>query len=140
MSSSPPAPISAPLVPDLLREHPVFQVHASRYRNPEQLPPGAVLVVGAGASGAQIAEELQRAGRRVYLSVGQAHAACRAATAAATSSGGSPRCASIDITPEQRGPARLGPVDHRRLWRPHHRFPQLRRRRHDPARTYRGGA
>ena len=38
---------------------------------PEQLPPGAVLVVGAGASGAQIAEELNRAGRRVFLSVSQ---------------------------------------------------------------------
>ena len=31
------------------------------------------------------------------------------------------------------------PRHFRRLWRPHHRFPQLRRRRHDPARTYRGG-
>ena len=38
---------------------------------PDQLPPGAVLVVGSGASGAQIAEELLRSGRRVYLSVGQ---------------------------------------------------------------------
>ncbi len=41
------------------------------YLNPEQLPDGAVLVVGAGASGAQIAEELLRAGRRIFLSVGQ---------------------------------------------------------------------
>ena len=41
------------------------------YANPGQLPAGAVLVVGAGASGAQIAEELHRAGRRVFLSVGQ---------------------------------------------------------------------
>jgi putative flavoprotein involved in K+ transport len=64
-------PYQRALVPDLLRDHPVFQVHASRYRNPEQLPPGAVLVAGAGASGAQIAEELLRAGRRVYLSVGR---------------------------------------------------------------------
>ena len=64
-------PYQRALMPDLLRDHPVFQVHASRYRNPGQLPPGAVLVVGAGASGAQIAEELHRAGRRVYLSVGQ---------------------------------------------------------------------
>jgi putative flavoprotein involved in K+ transport len=55
----------------LLRDQPVTQLHASRYRNPEQLPPGAVLVVGAGASGAQIAEELLRAGRRVFLSVGR---------------------------------------------------------------------
>lgn len=63
-------PYQRSVIPDLLREHPVFQVHASNYQNPERLPPGAVLVVGAGASGAQIAEELQRAGRKVYLSVG----------------------------------------------------------------------
>jgi putative flavoprotein involved in K+ transport len=48
----------------------IFQVHAGNYRNPDQLPPGAVLVVGAGTSGAQIAEELRLAGRQVYLSVG----------------------------------------------------------------------
>ena len=53
------------------RWHRSFQLHASRYRNPEQLPSGAVLVVGSGASGTQIAEELLRAGRRVYLSVGR---------------------------------------------------------------------
>jgi putative flavoprotein involved in K+ transport len=63
-------PYQRALIPDLLRDHPVFQLHASKYQNPEQLPSGAVLVAGAGASGAQIAEELQRAGRRVYLSVG----------------------------------------------------------------------
>ena len=44
------------------------------------------------------------------------------------------------MTPEQRGPSRLGPVDLGRLWRPHHRLPPLRRRRHDAARTRRGGA
>jgi putative flavoprotein involved in K+ transport len=49
----------------------IFQVHASRYTNPAQLPPGAVLVIGSGASGAQIAEELARAGRRVFVSVGR---------------------------------------------------------------------
>jgi putative flavoprotein involved in K+ transport len=49
----------------------VFQVHASRYRDPDQLASGAVLIVGSGASGAQIAEEISRAGRRVYLSVGR---------------------------------------------------------------------
>ncbi|MGL6212046.1 MAG: FAD-dependent oxidoreductase, partial [Paracoccaceae bacterium] len=38
-------------------------------RNPGQLPPGGVLVVGAGSSGAQIADELNRAGRRVWLAV-----------------------------------------------------------------------
>ena len=64
-------PYQRALIPNLLRDHPVFQVHASRYQNPQQLPPGAVLVAGAGASGAQIAEELVRAGRHVYLSVGR---------------------------------------------------------------------
>jgi putative flavoprotein involved in K+ transport len=92
-----------------LRDHPVFQVSAAGYRNPEQLPPGAVLVAGAGASGAQIAEELLQAGRRVYLSVGRHRRLPR-------------RYRSRDliwwlaemqfdqITPEERGPARLGPV------------------------------
>ena len=46
----------------------------------------------------------------------------------------------LDQTPEQRGPARLGPVDLRRLWRPHHRLPPLRRRWHDPVGTREGGA
>lgn len=65
-------PYQRPVLPDLLRgEAATFQVHASAYRNPGQLPPGAVLVVGSGASGAQITEELLRAGRRVYLSVGR---------------------------------------------------------------------
>jgi putative flavoprotein involved in K+ transport len=48
----------------------LFQVHSSRYRNPAQLPAGAVLVVGSGNSGCQIAEDLLRGGRRVYLAVG----------------------------------------------------------------------
>jgi putative flavoprotein involved in K+ transport len=42
-----------------------------RYRNPDQLAPGGVLVVGASATGTQIAEELQRSGRPVTLSVGE---------------------------------------------------------------------
>jgi putative flavoprotein involved in K+ transport len=46
------------------------QIHSADYRNPQQLPAGGVLVVGAGSSGVQIADELQRAGRNVYLSVG----------------------------------------------------------------------
>jgi putative flavoprotein involved in K+ transport len=45
-------------------------MHSTAYRNPDQLPPGAVLVVGAGSSGTQIADELSRAGRHVYLCVG----------------------------------------------------------------------
>jgi putative flavoprotein involved in K+ transport len=49
----------------------VTQVHSSGYRRPSHLPPGAVLVVGSGASGCQIVEDLLAAGRRVYLSVGR---------------------------------------------------------------------
>jgi len=50
----------------------VTQLHSNDYVNHEQLPEGGVLVVGSGQSGAQIAEELQSAGKRVYLSVGAA--------------------------------------------------------------------
>ncbi len=46
-------------------------MHASGYRNPAQLPPGAVLVVGSGASGCQIVEDLLAAGRTVFFSVGR---------------------------------------------------------------------
>jgi putative flavoprotein involved in K+ transport len=42
------------------------------YKNPSALPSGAVLVVGTGQSGAQIAEELYQSGRKVYLSIGSA--------------------------------------------------------------------
>jgi putative flavoprotein involved in K+ transport len=50
----------------------LVQVHSSSYRNPEQLPPGDVLVVGSGQSGCQIAEDLHLKGRRVHLCVGNA--------------------------------------------------------------------
>jgi putative flavoprotein involved in K+ transport len=46
----------------------VTQMHASGYRSAGSLPDGAVLVVGSGQSGVQIAEDLLEAGRRVYLS------------------------------------------------------------------------
>jgi putative flavoprotein involved in K+ transport len=60
-----------PLMPKLVPHEIVAkQIHSHGYRNPGQLPEGAVLVVGAGSSGAQIADELQRGGRKVYLSVG----------------------------------------------------------------------
>jgi putative flavoprotein involved in K+ transport len=49
----------------------IDQLHSSSYKNPDQLAEGAVLVVGGGASGSQISEELQRAGRKVYLSIGE---------------------------------------------------------------------
>lgn len=60
-------PVFPPIVPD--GAVPV-QIHSSDYRNPSQLPEGNVLVVGAGSSGVQIADELQRSGRQVFLSVG----------------------------------------------------------------------
>ena len=50
----------------------IAQVHSDGYRNPQTLRPGAVLVVGSAQSGAQIAEELYEAGRKVYLAVGRA--------------------------------------------------------------------
>lgn len=46
------------------------QLHTSQYRNPKQLQPGAVFVIGSGQSGCQVAEELYQSGRKVYLSVG----------------------------------------------------------------------
>src|SRR5262245_15558120 len=64
-------PYQRPVMPARLADEiDVFQVHASAYRAPEPLPDGAILIVGSGASGAQIAEELLRAGRRIYLAVG----------------------------------------------------------------------
>ena len=50
----------------------VAQLHSAQYRSPAGLPAGEVLVVGSGQSGAQIAEDLHRAGRRVHLAVGNA--------------------------------------------------------------------
>ena len=50
----------------------ILQMHSRDYRNPEQLPAGAVLVVGSGQSGCQIVEDLRLAGREVYLCVGNA--------------------------------------------------------------------
>jgi len=60
-----------PVIPDLIpADVEITQIHSSAYRNPDQLPEGAVLVVGAGSSGAQIADELLLSGKSVYLSVG----------------------------------------------------------------------
>jgi putative flavoprotein involved in K+ transport len=61
-----------PRIPALRADLPdrVVQVHSSHYRNEAALPPGAVLVVGTGQSGVQLAEELHAAGRRVILAVG----------------------------------------------------------------------
>lgn len=64
-------PFQRPVIPPVVpADAGVMQIHSYDYRNPGQLPEGAVLVVGAGSSGTQIADELMRAGRKVYLSVG----------------------------------------------------------------------
>lgn len=64
-------PFQRPLIPTAVpADSGIAQMHSSRYRNPAQLADGAVLVVGAGSSGVQIADELARSGRRVYLPVG----------------------------------------------------------------------
>ena len=63
-----------PVVPRMAERLPasVTQFHSAQYRNPAQLPEGAVLVVGCGQSGAQIAEDLHLAGRKVHLATGNA--------------------------------------------------------------------
>lgn len=64
-------PFQRSVIPNLLPATvEIVQIHSSAYRNPAQLPEGATLVIGAGSSGVQIADELRRAGRSVYLSVG----------------------------------------------------------------------
>jgi len=64
----------SPKVPPFSAKIPssIVQIHSSRYRNPGSLPDGAVLVIGTGQSGAQIAQELYQSGRKVYLSIGSA--------------------------------------------------------------------
>jgi putative flavoprotein involved in K+ transport len=63
-----------PRVPPMADRLPgdLCQVHSSEYEGPEDLPRGEVLVVGTGQSGAQIAEDLHLAGRRVHLCLGGA--------------------------------------------------------------------
>jgi len=64
-------PFQTPVIPAIAPvDDALHQLHSAHYFNPQQLPEGGVLVVGAGSSGVQIADELQRAGREVYLSVG----------------------------------------------------------------------
>jgi putative flavoprotein involved in K+ transport len=62
-----------PFVPGFARQLPddVVQVLPTRYRNPRQLPEGRVLVVGASASGVQLADEIHASGRPVTLAVGR---------------------------------------------------------------------
>jgi putative flavoprotein involved in K+ transport len=65
---------TVPVIPRLAERLPgaIAQLHSEQYRNPQSLPPGEILVVGAGQSGAQIAEDLHLAGRKVHLAVGNA--------------------------------------------------------------------
>ena len=67
---------SIPALGAFLPRH-ITQVHSADYRNPESLPDGAVLVVGSGQSGAQIAEDLHLAGRKVHLALGRAPRSAR---------------------------------------------------------------
>lgn len=62
-----------PRVPDFASRIPrsIAQLTAQSYRNPCQVADGGVLLVGASSSGTQIAQELQRSGRQVTLSVGE---------------------------------------------------------------------
>jgi putative flavoprotein involved in K+ transport len=64
-------PFQRPSIPQFSEEvaPSVLQIDPTRYRRPEDLPDGAVLVVGSGASGCQIGDELLRTGRTVFLSV-----------------------------------------------------------------------
>ncbi|MBM7850986.1 putative flavoprotein involved in K+ transport [Methylopila capsulata] len=63
-----------PIIPRMAEKLPksIAQIHSEQYRNADQLPAGEVLVVGSGQSGAQIAEDLHLAGRKVHLAVGEA--------------------------------------------------------------------
>lgn len=65
-----PLPVIPPFAATL--DPSIRQLHSELYRNPDQLPDGAVLVVGTGQSGTQIAEDLHLAGRAVHLAVGGA--------------------------------------------------------------------
>ena len=72
-------PFQRPIIPPIVPEASgLMQIHSCDYRNPAQLPDGGVLVVGGGASGVQIADELNRAGKKVYISVGPHHRPPRA--------------------------------------------------------------
>ena len=63
-------PFQNPVIPPLIpAEAGVIQIHSANYKNPAQLPEGGVLVIGAGSSGVQIADELNRAGKPTWLAM-----------------------------------------------------------------------
>jgi putative flavoprotein involved in K+ transport len=59
-----------PKIPNISKSLPkqILQLHSSEYRNPSQLPEGAILIIGSATSGVQIAEDLLEANRKVFLS------------------------------------------------------------------------
>lgn len=65
--------LNVPKWPGLANQFPasVNQIDGTQYRSAAALPPGAVLVIGCGNTGGQIAEELIREGRQVFLSTGR---------------------------------------------------------------------
>jgi putative flavoprotein involved in K+ transport len=65
---------SDPAIPRAAERLPeeIVQLHTADYRNPRQLPEGAIVVVGSGQSGCQIAEDLHLSGRKVHLVTGNA--------------------------------------------------------------------
>ena len=127
-------PFQRPVIPPIVPDGAVpLQIHSSAYRNPEQLPEGAVLVVGAGSSGVQIADELRRSGRRVHLSVGPHDRPPR-------SYRGRDFCWWLgvlgmwDAETPPRGRRARHDRGQRRARRAHGRLPRPRRQRHRPRR------
>lgn len=64
-------PFQKPAIPPIVPQTAdVAQMHSTAYRNPGGMADGAVLVIGGGSSGSQIAAELNDAGRKVFFSIG----------------------------------------------------------------------
>ena len=63
-----------PKIPAFARKIPatILQFNITQYKHPNQLPNGAVMIVGSGQTGCQLAEELHEEGRKVFLCVGHA--------------------------------------------------------------------
>ncbi|GAB2185055.1 flavin-containing monooxygenase [Roseibium sp. LAB1] len=65
--------LNVPRIPQIASKLPssIHQIHGIEYTRANALPEGAVVVVGCGDTGGQIAEELMEEGRRIYLSTGR---------------------------------------------------------------------
>ncbi len=126
----------SPRIPAVAADLParIVKVHSHEYRNEAALPPGAVLVVGTGQSGVQLAEELHGAGRRVILSVGHCGRIPRryrgrdifAWMVELVKHGKLP---SVDKLPDPRLRFAVQPPSLRTRWRPRHESEAVRRRR-----------